>query len=61
MGCDMTAGASGGPWLARFDAAAGRGTIVSVSSFKYVGDGHTMYGPYFGRAARELYRMAERA
>lgn len=59
--CDMTAGSSGGPWLTGFDPATGRGTVVSVNSFKYVNDRHTMYGPYFGSAVRELYGVAQRA
>ncbi|GAA3038824.1 hypothetical protein [Streptosporangium longisporum] len=61
MRCDMTAGSSGGPWLAGFDASTGRGTIVSVSSFKYSDDRRTMYGPYFGGSARDLYVAAGRA
>ncbi|MGV9774877.1 trypsin-like serine peptidase [Streptosporangium sp. NPDC003464] len=61
MRCDMTAGSSGGPWMSGFDPATGRGTITSVSSFKYSDDRSTMYGPYFGDVARELYTVAERA
>ncbi|MER5423115.1 trypsin-like serine peptidase [Streptosporangium roseum] len=61
MRCDMTAGSSGGPWLSGFDVATGRGTITSVSSFKYSDDHGTMYGPYFGDVARELYTTAERS
>ncbi|MEW9532331.1 serine protease [Microbispora sp. NPDC049125] len=59
--CDLTAGASGGPWLSGFDPATGRGTLVSVSSFKYSNDHGTMYGPYFGPAVKDLFRTAERA
>ncbi|GIH29459.1 peptidase [Acrocarpospora phusangensis] len=59
--CDLTAGASGGPWLSGFDQATGRGTVTSVSSFKYSNDHGTMYGPYFGSAAKTLYQTAERA
>ncbi|MBX6382929.1 MAG: hypothetical protein IRZ07_08115 [Microbispora sp.] len=59
--CDLTAGASGGPWLTNFDPASGRGTLTSVSSFKYSNDHRTMYGPYFGSAIRDLFRTAERA
>ncbi|MFF5110618.1 trypsin-like serine peptidase [Streptosporangium sp. NPDC000509] len=58
MRCDMTAGSSGGPWLSGFDASTGRGTIVSVSSFKYSDDRRTMYGPYFGDSAKALYATA---
>ncbi|MEU6429980.1 hypothetical protein ABZ860_29175 [Microbispora sp. NPDC046973] len=59
--CDLTAGASGGPWLSGFDPASGRGALTSVSSFKYSNDHRTMYGPYFGSAVRDLFRTAERA
>ncbi|NUR89242.1 MAG: trypsin-like serine protease, partial [Nonomuraea sp.] len=61
LGCDMTAGSSGGPWLSGFDPATGRGTMTSVSSFKYSDDQRTMYGPYFGDAARTLFNTAQRA
>ncbi|MFG1943385.1 trypsin-like serine peptidase [Nonomuraea sp. NPDC048826] len=61
LGCDMTAGSSGGPWLSRFDTATGRGTITSLSSFKYSDDQRTMYGPILGEAVRKLYLTAERA
>jgi hypothetical protein len=57
----MTAGSSGGPWMTTFDAATGRGTITSLSSFKYSDDQRTMYGPYLGDAAKALYTMAGRA
>ncbi|ODU23088.1 MAG: hypothetical protein ABS80_16100 [Pseudonocardia sp. SCN 72-51] len=33
MRCAMTPGSSGGPWLTGFDAAAGAGTVVAVTSF----------------------------
>ncbi|MFI6294000.1 trypsin-like serine peptidase [Nonomuraea sp. NPDC050790] len=59
LGCDMTAGSSGGPWLTRFDAATGKGTVTSVSSFKYSDDQGTMYGPYFGDSARALFTTAQ--
>jgi V8-like Glu-specific endopeptidase len=59
--CDLTAGASGGPWLTDFDPATGRGMLTSVSSFKYSNDQGTMYGPYFSDAAKDLFRLAEQA
>ena len=59
--CGLTAGASGGPWLAGFDQTSGRGTIISVSSFKYTDDQSTMFGPYFGDAIKELYAVARKA
>ncbi|WP_245899427.1 trypsin-like serine peptidase [Nonomuraea indica] len=61
LGCDMTAGSSGGPWLSGFDHGTGRGTLTSLSSFKYSDDHRTMYGPYFGDAVRTLFTTAERA
>lgn len=61
LGCDMTAGASGGPWLSRFDTATGKGTITSLSSFKYSDDQRTMYGPLLGESAKKLYELAGRA
>ncbi|NRQ37969.1 trypsin-like serine protease [Nonomuraea sp. NN258] len=61
LGCDMTAGSSGGPWMSTFDPVTGRGTITSLSSFKYSDDQRTMYGPYLGDAAKTLYATAQRA
>ncbi|MGR6922972.1 trypsin-like serine peptidase [[Actinomadura] parvosata] len=61
LGCDMTAGASGGPWMTGFDTAGGKGTITSLSSFKYSDDQRTMYGPYFGDAIKALFETAQRA
>ncbi|MBP2702861.1 hypothetical protein JOL79_03470 [Microbispora sp. RL4-1S] len=61
MRCDLTAGASGGPWLSGFDPVTGRGVLTSVSSFKYSNDHGTMYGPYFGPAVRSLFHVAEQA
>lgn len=58
--CDLTQGSSGGPWMSGFDPATGRGTIVSVSSFKYADEDRVMYGPYFGDAIRRLYARAEK-
>ncbi|GAA2210304.1 peptidase [Nonomuraea monospora] len=61
LGCDMTAGASGGPWMTGFDTASGKGTIMSLSSFKYSDDQRTMYGPYFGDAVKSLFDTAQHA
>ncbi|GAA3810465.1 peptidase [Sphaerisporangium flaviroseum] len=61
MRCDLTAGSSGGPWLSSFDPATGQGVVTSVSSFKYSDDPATMYGPYFGAQARQIYEAAQNA
>ncbi|MCX5264891.1 serine protease [Streptomyces sp. NBC_00199] len=59
--CDLGGGASGGPWLAGFNSATGKGTVVSVNSH---GEGHgggtPMYGPTFDKTARAVYDAAQR-
>lgn len=59
--CDMTGGASGGPWLLNFNAATGTGTQNSVNSYKINGISALMFGPYFGTDARNLYNSAQAA
>jgi V8-like Glu-specific endopeptidase len=56
--CVMTAGDSGGPWLAGFRPRQGAGTIVAVSTFKLTSDMHVLYGAVLGPAARVLYQQA---
>jgi V8-like Glu-specific endopeptidase len=58
VSCGMTAGDSGGPWLTGYTPAAGTGTVVGVSAFKYSDNDQVLYGVLFGRTARELYREA---
>ncbi|MFC9504193.1 trypsin-like serine peptidase [Streptomyces sp. NPDC057002] len=58
--CDLGGGASGGPWLAGFDSATGKGTVVSVNSHGE-GDGRSpMYGPTLDKSARAVYDAAVR-
>ncbi|MFC5720776.1 trypsin-like serine peptidase [Streptomyces gamaensis] len=62
MPCDMTGGASGGPWLADLDPATGSGTLVSVNSHGNALDhSTTMSGPVLGATARQVYERAQRA
>lgn len=56
--CDMTEGASGGPWLAGPDAARGRGQVIGVVSG---GDDTTLVSPRFDDTAREIYEAADSA
>lgn len=56
--CDMTQGASGGPWLVGPDAVAGRGQVVGVVSG---GDDTVLVSPRFGPAARLIYEAADSA
>ncbi|RLU81570.1 peptidase [Streptomyces griseocarneus] len=58
--CDMTGGASGGPWLADFDAKTGLGTLVSVNSHGDALDNSTaMFGPVLNTPAREVHDRAQ--
>lgn len=59
MNCNMTGGASGGPWFTKFDEATGTGLQSSVNSFKYNFLPNRMYGPYFGTDAQNLYQTAQ--
>jgi V8-like Glu-specific endopeptidase len=55
MRCNLTAGASGGPWLAGFRPRTGIGYAVSVNSYKYRGDRNHVQGPVLGRLAELIY------
>ena len=56
--CDMTGGASGGPWM--IDFASKSGTLNSVNSYKYRGGPNKafMFGPKFGDKTDITYRAA---
>jgi V8-like Glu-specific endopeptidase len=58
MACAMTAGDSGGPWLAGFSPQTGAGTITAVTAYKLSGDLRTLYGTVLGPTARALYLSA---
>jgi V8-like Glu-specific endopeptidase len=56
--CMMTAGDSGGPWLAGFSPQAGAGAITAVTAYKLSGNPRTLYGAVLGPSARALYLRA---
>ena len=56
--CGMTAGDSGGPWLAGFSSLPGNGTIVAVSTYKVASSLRVLYGAVLGPQARSLYARA---
>jgi hypothetical protein len=58
--CAMTAGDSGGPWLAGFSPRPGSGRVVAVSTYKVSGDLRVLYGAVLGPRARALYQRAVR-
>ncbi|GAA3465196.1 peptidase [Saccharothrix longispora] len=61
MTCDMTGGASGGPWFRSFSEATGTGTLNSVNSYKINFFPNWMFGPFFGADAQNLYNQAQAA
>lgn len=61
MTCDMTGGASGGPWFQQFSEASGTGVLNSVNSYKINFISIWMFGPYFGTDAQNLYNTAQAA
>lgn len=59
LACNMTGGSSGGPWFTSFDEKTGTGLQSSVNSFGYQFWPNTMFGPYFGDDAKNLYTTAQ--
>ncbi len=56
ISCNMTGGSSGGGWLV--SESGGLGYVNSVNSYKYNNDPNSMYGPYFGNEALNLFNFA---
>jgi V8-like Glu-specific endopeptidase len=61
MPCGMTAGDSGGPWLAGFSPRSGSGHVAAVTTYKMSGDLAVLYGTVLGPQARALYQRAVRS
>jgi V8-like Glu-specific endopeptidase len=60
VGCDMTGGSSGGPWILRFSGKAGGWNFVNgLMSYKYNTAPKASYSPYFGAAAKSLWDYAK--
>lgn len=59
MTCNMTGGASGGPWFTTFSEATGTGIQNSVNSYKINFFPNWMFGPYFGADAQTLYTTSQ--
>ncbi len=60
MGCGMTGGSSGGPWLKAFTETTGSGTLNSLNSYGYSGV-KSMFGPKFTGNAQAVYNAANGA
>ena len=56
--CVMTAGDSGGPWLAGFSPRSGTGRVFAVSTYKLSSDLRVLYGAVLGPQARVAYQRA---
>lgn len=59
IGCDMTPGSSGGGWLIDINRH-GYGYVNGVVSYGYRGAKNVLFSPYFGSAARDLFRYEGR-
>lgn len=60
VGCSMTGGSSGGPWLTPFEYSgpdAGSGVVISVNSYGYAGR-KAMYGPILGAETASMFDVA---
>ncbi len=56
MGCDMTRGSSGGPWILSFSGQAGGTNFLNGNnSYRYTFHPQELFSPYFGDAAKFLY------
>ena len=58
LGCNMTGGSSGGPWLASFNTSTNDGSASSLNSYKYTNDSTKMYGPKFNAKTKAVFDAA---
>ena len=60
--CDMTGGASGGPWLAETgNAGTTAGCVASLSSYRLTDDDLHLFGPELGGGTAKVYEAARAA
>jgi V8-like Glu-specific endopeptidase len=59
MGCDMTKGSSGGPWIINFSGFHGNTNFLNGNnSFRFTSepeDNEEIFSPYFGATAKDLF------
>ena len=56
MGCDMSQGSSGGPWILNFGGKVGQTNFLNGNnSYRYSIHPKELFSPYFGDAAKILY------
>jgi hypothetical protein len=61
LGCNMTGGSSGGPWMrdvTETGTSAGVGTVFSVTSYGY-GSSKSLYGPLLNSETAAMFSAAE--
>ncbi len=60
LSCNMTGGASGGPWLSAFSLLTPNtsGKLSSVNSYKYGNQKNMMYGPKFNAKTIDTFNAA---
>jgi V8-like Glu-specific endopeptidase len=55
VGCNMTPGSSGGPWINQFGGPAGSSNYLNGNnSYRYISHPEEMFSPYFGNEAKVL-------
>lgn len=57
LGCNMTGGSSGGPWISAYNPATGLGGASSLNSYGY-GSAPVMYGPKFTSSTTACFATA---
>jgi V8-like Glu-specific endopeptidase len=55
MGCDMTPGSSGGPWIINFSGEAGSVNYLNGNNSYRWEEPEEMFSPYFGDEAKNLW------
>lgn len=56
MGCNMTQGSSGGPWILSFSGQVGQANLLNGNnSYRYSFHPKELFSPYFGTEAKILY------
>ena len=56
IGCDMTGGCSGGPWILKFSGGAGATNYLNgENSYRYDNHPKELFSPYFDNRAKSLW------
>ncbi|MGW8142859.1 MAG: trypsin-like serine peptidase [Anaerolineales bacterium] len=56
IGCDMTGGSSGGPWILDFSGSAGSSNLLNGNnSYRYPSHPKELFSPYFGSFAQSFH------